>query len=313
MPISDEQLTVWSSAPSPTEMGKIQNTYRLIKEILGRNLPVDEIKRKFNLSSFKYEVYLQGSYANHTNVRYDSDVDIVVQLNHPFNSDKTQLSPVERSLYDASHSNTEYEFLDFKTHVYEALKSELTEREAHWGDKCINVDANTSRIEADVIPCLQFRLYKRFISYDKQSFIEGIKFFDTSDNTAIINFPKIHLRNCEAKNVDTEGKFKDLVRIYKNIRNDLMEDGVIGEDIAPSYYIENLLYNCTSPCFDGSYGNCMITSLQFIFDAIETGRITGFICANEQDALIDKKTWNLGDLISFMNALGNYYISGNTR
>lgn len=313
MPITEQQLTVWASAPSPTEMEKIRNARRIIEDILKRKLPVDRIKKEFNLSSFEYEVYLQGSYANSTNVRFDSDVDIVVQMNHPFFSDKTQLPADEKSLYDMHYSNTGYTFREFKTHVFEALKNELTESQVHWGDKCIDVDANTNRVEADVIPCFQFRLYKRFISYDRQSYVEGIKFLDTSDDTEIINFPKTHLKNCEAKNIDTEGKFKDLVRIYKNMRNRMVEDGVIGEDIAPSYFIENLLYNCSSPCFDGNYEDCMLNSLQFIFDAIQSGRITGFVCANEQDSLIDAKNWNLDNLISFINALANYYISGKTR
>lgn len=308
MPISEQQLSVWASAPSPTEMEKIRNAHRIIEDILKRKLPVDDIKKKFNLATFDYEVYLQGSYANSTNVRFDSDVDIAVQLNNTFFCDKSQLSVSEKFLYDSCHSDSEYKFIDFKTDVYNALKSELTEKQVHWKDKCIDVDANTNRVEADVVPCLQFRLYKRFISHDNQSFVEGMKFFDTSDNKEIINFPKIHLENCESKNVDTEGKFKDLVRIYKNMRNGLIESGVIGEDIAPSYYIENLLYNCTSPCFDGSYGNCMITSLQFIFDAIQSGRITGFVCANEQDTLISEKTWNLDNLIIYMKAMADYYL-----
>lgn len=308
MSIPEQKLRVWASAPSQTEMEKIRNARRIIEDILKRNLPVDIIKKTYNLSNLQYEVYLQGSYANSTNVRFDSDVDIVVQLNSTFFCDKSQLSTTEQSIHSGCHSDSMYKFIDFKNDIYNALKSELTENQVHWGDKCINVDANTNRVEADVVPCLQFRLYKKFISHDNQSFVEGMKFFDTSENKEILNFPKIHLKNCESKNIDTEGKFKDLVRIYKNMRNDLVESGVIGEDVAPSYYIENMLYNCTSPCFDGDYGNCMISSLQFIYDAIQTGRIAGFICANEQDNLISEKTWNLENLILYINAISNYYL-----
>jgi len=49
-------------------------------------LTADSIKRALNSFSgwpngIKFEVYLQGSYKNNTNIRGDSDVDVVAQLN----------------------------------------------------------------------------------------------------------------------------------------------------------------------------------------------------------------------------------------
>ena len=308
MLISEQQLQTWSSAPSPTEMQKIQNTRGVIEDILKRKLPVNEIKKANELAHFGYEVYLQGSYANSTNVRFDSDVDIVVQLNGVFYSDKSQLTEGEKLLHQLAYSDSKYRFRQFKDDIFAALTAELGSGQAHWNDKCIDIDGNTYRSEADVVPCIQYKLYKRFISYDNQSFIEGMKFFDTSNDREIVNFPKIHLKNCESKNTDTGEKFKDLVRIYKNMRNNLVDHSDLGDDIAPSYFIENLLYNCSSPCFDGSYGDCMLKSLQFIFDAIQTGRISGFICANEQDSLISPKTWNLENLVLFLAKIADYYL-----
>lgn len=307
MLISEQQLRTWSSAPSPTEMQKIQNTRTVIEDILRRKLPTDQIKKAYGLSSLNYEVYLQGSYANSTNVRFDSDVDIVVQLNSVFTYDKSQLSDVEKALHDLAYSNSQYGFRQYKTDIYNALVAELTTAQTHWADKCINVDKNSNRVDADIVPCFEFRLYKRFISFDNQSYVEGMRFFDTSNDNPIINFPKIHLRNCASKNTDTSGKFKDLVRIFKNMRNNLIENNQLGEDAAPSYFVENLLYNCSSPCFDGTYSDCMLKTLQFLFDAIQTSRISGFICANEQDTLISPKTWNSTNLIIFVAKIADYY------
>jgi hypothetical protein len=308
MPISEQQLQIWASAPSPTEMEKIRNTRTVIEDILKRRLPVEEIKRAHNLSSFGYEVYLQGSYANSTNVRFDSDVDIAVQLNAVFYSDKSQLTDGEKALHALAYSDSSYRFRAWKDQVFKVLTDELGTTQVHWSNKCLNVDENTYRKEADVVPCIQHKVYKKFISYNNQDFVEGMKLFDTSNDQEIINFPKIHLKNCESKNTDTGGKFKDLVRIFKNMRNNLIEKEIIGEDVAPSYFIENLLYNCSSPCFDGNYGESMLKTLQFIFDAIRAGRDTGFICANEQDSLISSKTWNQNDLITFVNKIGEYYL-----
>lgn len=307
MLISEQQLQTWSSAPSPTEMQKIQNTRGVIEDILKRKLPVDEIKRSNELSHLGYEVYLQGSYANSTNVRFDSDVDIVVQLNAVFYSDKSQLTEGEKLLHQLAYNDSKYHFRQFKDDIFKALGAELGSQ-VHWNDKCLDVDANTYRSEADVIPCFQYRLYKRFISYDNQSFIEGMRFFDTSNDKEIINYPKIHLKNCASKNTDTTGKYKDIVRIFKNMRNNLVDHNLLEDNVVPSYFVENLLYNCTSPCFDGSYGECMLKTLQFVFDAIQTGRISGFICANEQDTLIGPKTWNSTNLIVFVAKIADYYL-----
>lgn len=308
MAISEQQLQTWSSSPSPTEMEKIKHTRDVIEDTLRRHLPVNEIKRTYQLNEFNFEVYLQGSYANSTNVRFDSDVDIVIQLNSVFKSDTTALDVTEKLLYDTKHKTSLYSFNQLKKDVYNALLIGFGTENVEWSNKCLNVIKNTNRVDADVVPCLQYRIYKRFLSYTDQHFVEGMRFYDTSDDTEIINYPKKHKENCESKNVDSSGKFKDLIRIYKNMRNNLIESSQINDKTAPSYFIENLLYNCSSPCFDGNYTNCMVNSLQFILDAIESGRITGFVCANEQDTLISPNTWNLDDLIKLINMMVNYYL-----
>lgn len=308
MLIPEQQLQTWASPPSPTEMQKIRNTRTVIEDILKRKLPIDEIKKKYNLSNFGYEVYLQGSYANSTNIRFVSDVDIAVQLNAVFYSDKSQLDEDEKYLHSMSYSSSSYNFRQFKDQIFNALIEELGSEQVHWKNKCLNIDENTYRKEADVVPCIQYKLYKKFISYDNQNFVEGMKLFDTSNNKEIINFPKIHLKNCESKNVDTGGKFKDMIRIFKNMKHILIENNLLDEDVAPSYFIENLLYNCSSSCFDGNYEECMLKTLQYIFDAIQTDRISGFICANEQNSLISDKTWNISNLVTFVSKISNYYI-----
>ena len=307
--INENQLQTWSSAPSPTEMGRIKKTREIIEEVLKSRLPIDEIKKKWNMVGFRYDIYLQGSYANSTNVRFDSDVDIVVQLNSVFGYDTSKLGELEKISHETHYpSSSLYQFNQFKTDIYDALVAEFGSSSTHWANKCLKIDGNTNRVNADVIPCFQYKLYKRFISLQDQDFVEGIRLYNSSTGERIINYPKVHLSNCESKNVDTDGKFKDLVRIYKNMRNNLVDKGELLAETAPSYFIENLLYNCTSPCFDGLYTDCMLKSFDFIVDAIDSGRITGFICANEQDNLISPTTWNLQDLIIFMNKITSYFL-----
>ena len=70
-------------------------------------------------------------------------------------------------------------------------------------------------------------------------------------------------------------------------------------NVAPSYFIENLLYNCSkSIVLMVIIGECMLKTLQFLFDAIQTGRITGFyLMQMSKTRLISPKTWNSTNLI----------------
>jgi hypothetical protein len=308
--IDQQQLERWAQAPSQTEMAKIKNTRQIIEEKIKQNLPIPEIKQKYSLSTFNFpDIYLQGSYANSTNIRFDSDVDIVVQLNDVFWSDKTWLTEFEKQQYVTYFSSSAYKFVEFKNNIYSALIKAFGEENVEYSDKCLKVKENTYRVNADVVPCFQYRVYKKFLSYNNQEFIEGMKFINTGNQTEVINYPKKHLANCKSKNIDTGGNFKSIVRIFKNIKRQLVENGHFDEKTAPSYFIENLLYNCSSPCFDGGYVDCMKKTLQFLLDALQAGRVSGFICANEQDSLISPKTWNLVNAQNFILTTGDYFLN----
>ena len=68
----------WAQGPSKTEKDKCDNAIRAIK---------DAINSSYNLQNLGVEVFLQGSYRNHVNVRQDSDVDIGVVCTSIFYTD----------------------------------------------------------------------------------------------------------------------------------------------------------------------------------------------------------------------------------
>ena len=59
-----------------------------------------------------YDVFLQGSYGNDTNIRADSDVDVVVTLTDAFRRDLSNLTPPDLLLYNKSFSTAAYAFAD---------------------------------------------------------------------------------------------------------------------------------------------------------------------------------------------------------
>ena len=97
----------------------------------------------------KYEVYLQGSYRNDTNIRGDSDVDLVVQLNSTFYYSNLTDEQKRRFRFTTAR----YRWEDFRNDVLRALREHYGPGRIQEGKKSLKV--RTSYLPADVVVCLQ--------------------------------------------------------------------------------------------------------------------------------------------------------------
>lgn len=230
-------------------------------------------------------------------------MDVVIELSSIFSYDIDQLTEEEKKDFHSYYPNkSEYRFAEFKKDVRDSLQKYFSDVVVEYGKKSLKIPKNTLRVNADVVPAFQHKKYGRFTFYTTDKFFPGIKFYNTENNTLIINYPKKHKENCEALNHDTEGKFKDSIRIFKNIRKILKQKGEIGDSLAPSYFIENLIYNCPAPTFNGSYQNIVINILQNIFDDIQNGSLEYYKCANGQDLLfLSENTWDMEAAKTFIS------------
>jgi predicted nucleotidyltransferase len=226
MQLTEEQLIIWSKPVSKTEDQKCQNAINQITEI---------IKDKYGGN---VEVFLQGSYENDTNVRQDSDVDIVVKYGAAYYPDLYFLNEQQKEIYYSQRTMADYNFFQFKNDVHKLLESSFGAVNAKRKNKCIYVVGNSNRINADVIP--SFTL-KRFSNVNYVS-AEGIRFY-TDENVEINSYPKQHYQSGVSKNSCTSRMYKRTVRILKNIRNKLIETNVITGKLASSFFIECLVYN----------------------------------------------------------------------
>lgn len=234
MNITEEQLKIWTQAPSAT------------KYIATRNRIEKALKNKFGT---KIDVYLQGSYKNSTNVRSESDVDIIVEYTLAHYPGLYLISEEEKArYYRETHNSHPYKFFDFKKDVYNALKEEFSDSEVKKGEKSIKVLKNESRVNADVIACFTHQRYINYSDIDPDA--TGIHFF-TEKGQEVFNFPRQHHQNGEDKNspARTNGKYKDAVRIYKNINSKLIDGGFLKEGEIPSHFIECLVWNAPDYCF----------------------------------------------------------------
>ncbi len=289
MSIPESQLVIWSHQGSITQSS---STYNSIKNVLEAST-TPYINKNF-------KVFLQGSYGNDTNIYAESDVNIVIRLDDCFFSDLELLSEEEKAAHKQTFSDAAYTHMDFKNDVLSVLTSQYGSA-VKAGNKAIAIDASDSRRKADVIVATQFRRYFKFRSPSDSEYVEGICFFNATGER-IANYPKQHSSNLTTKHQASSKWLKPMARVFKNMRSRLVEDGLIKASIAPSYYIEGLLYNVPNDKFTSSYQECVVNTLNWYQ---QDAKKVDLVCANEQYYLLRDSShtcWSQANCDAFVKA-----------
>lgn len=185
----------------------------------------------------EFVTLLQGSYRNTTMVYDSGDVDILAIRTDTYHGDFSRAP--EQAPNHAPARNPQQMFEEHAEGVYRTLQAQYGARYVERGEKAIEVDSDELPLGADVVPCLQ---YRRFWSRQPGNHMKGIVFW-TPDETKIVNFPSRHRIMGTRYNEYTNGNYKPTIRIFKNFRNTLAENGAIEKENAASYFIECLLSN----------------------------------------------------------------------
>lgn len=292
MTIPLAQLQTWAKQGAVTTS---KDTYATVKAAL------EDANAPYTNRNFK--VFLQGSYGNDTNIWAESDVDVVIRYDGAFFHDIADRPADEQAAFHAAYPNNgTYAYSDFKAHVRQALRSKFGDSVKPGGTKAVKIEGNNNRRNADVIVAFEFKRYYHFKSRQDDSHETGMCFF-LSDGTRVANYPEQHSDSLTAKHQATGNKFKPMIRIFKNARSKMIDDGLIAKGSAPSYYIEGLLYNIPNEDFVGDYQDIFLNILKWLY---KTQDRTEFVCANEQYYLLrdDSHTcWAVADGSNFINGV----------
>ncbi len=291
MPIPESQLETWSKRGA---VETAEQTHKSIRAALeAYNWP----------GGVRYEVYLQGSYRNHTNIRGDSDVDVVVQLNSAFLENLPVNLKRQFGFIDAS-----YGWEEFRRDVLKALLNHYGPGRVREGRKSLKVQ--TPYLPADVVVSLQYRKYPDR-PRSEADFIEGMAFRMPSESRWVINYPKLHYENGAKKNQDTNGWYKPTVRMFKNARTYLVDRGVIPADLAPSYFLECLLYNVP----DDKFGTNFQSTFLQVITWLPKADFSRFVCQNEQLPLFGSspEQWSENRAYRFLEAMMELWANWWTR
>lgn len=293
MSIPEAQLETWSKQGSVTQS---KSTYATVRNV------VLEPNAPYSCRSF--DVFLQGSYGNDTNIYADSDVDVVMMLDSIFYTDLDFLNETEKAAYNAARSPASYTFDLFQTEVVQHLVGRF-ETVVKPGRKAVFIPGSGNRRDCDVVPCVELRRYTGFNSFSDQNYHTGICFW-TPEGTQIVNFPEQHSANATRKHQNTNGWFKPAVRILKNMRNAMIDKGYIKDGVAPSYFLEGMLYNVPDAKFGKSYNSTVADALNWVINCDRSK----LVCANELYYLCNPTspiTWRAEQLQAYLDAARKFW------
>jgi predicted nucleotidyltransferase len=222
-------FSCWGAALGTTEQTKCDNAERAIRKAIAAST---------KLSSKSIEVFAQGSYANRTNVRQDSDVDVCVMYTGAFFPDYSMSEGLSGSVL--GFSDTIYKYAEFKNDVEAALVSYFGNGSVTRGNKAFDIHQNTYRIDADVVPAFEHRRFHG--TPENHWYHSGTQIIPTN-GAKIINWPRQNYANGVEKNDETGRGFKAVTRILKRLRNEMADDGYDAAEPIPSYLIECLVWN----------------------------------------------------------------------
>lgn len=293
MAIPESQLETWARQGS---IDQSKDTYATVRRCL--------MAHDTAFASKQFEVFLQGSYGNDTNIYSESDVDVVIRLDSTYHYDARNLTAGDLAAFNARFSPATYSYSEFKLDVLSALQKSF-ESAVTVGKKAITIAPAGNRRKLDVLVATQFRNYGNFAQFPQEQFEEGICFW-TSGGERIVNYPRQHSENCTRKHQATSSWFKPTVRILKNMRQCMVKNGKIPPSLAPSYFLEGLLYNVPNSLFNGSYESMMAAAFDWALEADPSQ----FICANEQYYLlrdVPHVCWPGADCVRFLSAAKDFW------
>lgn len=230
----ETRFASWAKGPGKTEEEKCDNAVTAIKKAIA-NDPV--------LSKRSVSVFAQGSYRNRTNIRAESDVDVCVRCDEVFFA----AYPEGTTRETFGNQEADYKYSQFKSDLENALVEHFGQDSVTRGNKAFDIHENTYRVDADVVPTFEHRRYN--LRTDGTHWIDYGVELRPDNGGSIINWPEQNYENGVAKRERTKLRYKKIVRILKNLRNEMQSDGVPqAKDIA-SFLIECLVWNAPDSLF----------------------------------------------------------------
>lgn len=275
---TNEQLKAFTKDLSDTEQTKADHSIEMVQDAVNN---YDWKSAGLNCP----KICLKGSYNNGTNVKIDSDVDIYALF------DGWYLVNTQQQCISDRHHGDGYNCEYHRQHLERALHNKFGDQIRN-GKKAFKIKETSYKHEADVMGAIPAKDDNNIESYN------GIRTF-FNDGATSITYPKQDKKNSDYKDAMSAGYYKQMVRIFKGIKNDL------GLDI-PSFLIECMVYNIDNMYIMDSATNYLGKARNIVrmWDLYLPGQAGRFLELNEIKYLFSpKQKWTVADAVNFVNKM----------
>jgi hypothetical protein len=243
----EPKLQGWSVGPGKTEEEKMEHAVTAIRAAIDGSTI---------LAPHDIEVLGTGSFKNRTHIPTESDVDVAVIYKDVFFNEwrfadsRAASNPavVQELMREANVVPATYEFSEYKGDVEAALVAHFGRAAVRRGDIAFDIRENTYRVDSDCVAMFEHRQWWRDDS-GHLAHTAGTRFISDS-GVDTLNFPQQQFINGEDKHDRTDRNFKKVVRIVKNLCNEMNEAGIAEAEPIPSFLIECLIYQVPDQEFD---------------------------------------------------------------
>ena len=253
----------------------MQPDYDYIKGVLRRALiNASHIAPYFDPNDVS--IYLQGCYACKTNTRFQSKMEVIVELTKTREYDYETMRRNDVKMRDNFFIDFEHYF-DVK-HFQDVLADEITKLlriEVTMGSTTILIPAfGNLHHSIDVFPCFKYKFFN-----SNGGSIRGKLVYDRNLDEHFLMFTNLHAVNGNLKDSMTQGNFKRMVRLMKNlVAISAREDNII--HVVRGYYVECLLYNVPNEMYFTRDGKLLSVFLKVI-NWLNFASLDDFVCQNQ--------------------------------
>ena len=221
-------------------------------------------------------IYLQGCYACKTNTRFQSKLEIIVELA------KTREFDYETMKYGDMKFRDNF-FIDFE-HYFDVKRfrdvltdelSKILQIKVKQGTTTIIVPAfGNLQHSIDIFPCFKYKFFR-----PEGGSVRAKLVYDQKLEEHFLMFTNLHAVNGNLKDTMTQGNFKRMVRLLKNlVAISARENSII--HFVRGYYIECLLYNVPNEMYLSKDGKLLSVFLKVI-NWLNFANLDEFICQNQ--------------------------------
>ncbi len=186
-----------------------------------------------------------------------------------------------------------------------AITAGFGESRVREGRKTLKLVMESPEIPVDVVVAVRYLKYAEFSGPRSYKHTEGLGLYLPTEGRWTVGYPHLHRRNGVGKEKATNWWFRRTIRMFKNARAQLVEEGRLAAATARSYHIECLLYNVPDGRLNGSHQSAYSSALYWL----RGNDLTRFSCQNKLVAMFDGSpdSWNEKDARTLIDALVKQY------